>query len=643
MVKPSRSQIKESLLAKKYQKALKPFLKRDKNFRVQWLALLQDLINESESRWDYNSIRYQTVMTKKQWRAFASHPQRKPYRTKVDLPKKYNQKFNFIIEILKNSYQYYKILKESKFKEVLLAELAALLDCALNARYELESMRIADEYYGRKIKDRDDGKINPTPVSLAKLNHAIREHCRTTKKDYQKLHHKIYRLSQGRISILVEYFHHYNIKDEFRVALLEIFKILKRDQTLAFAKIQMGWEIWQKVRKVGLNLDRYLILNGLPKYSTIKKRLDEFQKNQNFIKEILNHFEDELPQGYQRYQKQGFINNTDIIAEEAKRKGYPRKMRTEKEIKKMIKDCQKEICQYFPLAKKSSPRNLFLNPVHPGSTMRAFQSSTKNTKRQQVNVIVMTPRVTQKDIYLPVLAHETTHAVHKMVVEMGEASQVLPVGSGERIPQPVMEEFSQLVEHLFYQDKNLPYRKRFKGKEFSNFYSAMATCIQAPFALVQMGIRKKFDQLWDNGYRGKLKESMIWDLKYEFDEKLKKWMSQGINIVRETLTSFDLFAPYCPTDGVRYIRRYIVKSKSESKKVKVKKSERTILPMAQAFEQRFGKNWIKSKKARTILLWLLLESGRNHQTENFGEFVLNKKAKDCQEELEKICVKEKDI
>jgi len=642
MVKLSQSQIKEKFLAKKYQKALKPFQKRDKNFRARWLALLQDLINESESRWDYNSIRYQTVMTRKQWQTFVSHPQRKPYQSKINLPKKYDQKFNFIIEILKNSYQYYKTLKESKFKEALAAELAALLDCALNAKYELESMRMADEYYGRKIKDRDDGKINPTPVSLTKLNHAIWEYCRTAKKDYQKLHRKIYRLSQGRTSILIEYFHHYNIKDEFRTALFEIFKILKRDQTLAFAKIQMGWEIWQKIRRVGLNLDRYLILNGLPKYSVVKKRLDEFQKNRDFIKEILNHFKDELPQSYQRYQKQGFINHADIIAEEAKRKGYPRKMRTEKEIKKMIKDCQKQIWQYFPLAKKSSPRNLFLNPVHPSSTMRAFQSSTKNINCQQVNVIVMTPRVTQKDIYLPVLAHETTHAVHRMVIEAGEVSQILPNGSGERIPHPVMEEFSQLVEHLFYQDKNLPYRKKFKGKEFPNFYSAVSTWIQALFALVQMGIRKKFDQFWDAGYRGRLKESMVWDLKCEFDKKLKKWTSRGINIVRETLTSFDLFAPYCPTDGLRYIRRYIVKSKSENKKVKVKKSK-PILQMAQAFKQRFGGNWIKSKKARTILLWLLLESGRNHQTENFGEFVLNKKIKNCREELEKIGVKKEDI
>ena len=382
-----------------------------------------------------------------------------------------------------------------------------------------------------------------------------------------------------------------------------------------------------------------MLLNGLPKYSIIKRRLDQFQENKDFIKEILGHFQDELPQSFQKYQQQGFITDVDLLSEEAKRKRYPKKIRSEKEIKEMVKTSQKEIWQYFPLAKKISPKRVFLNPLHPAATMRAFQSSTKNTEGQQVNVIVMTPRVTLKDTYLPILAHETTHAVHRIILEMGEKSHFLPRGAGERIPQPVMEEFSQLVEHLFYQDKNLPYQKKFRGQEFPNFYSARATYFQIPFALVQMGIRKNLDQLWNKGYRGKLKEAIIWNLKYKFDKKLKKWFRQGLNIVRETLTSFDLFMPYSPTDGLRYVRRYVVKSESKSEN----KNKTTTFSMAAAFKQRFGKNWIKLKQARVILLWLLLESGRDHRTENFGELVLNKKITDCQRELEKIGLQKKDI
>jgi len=626
-------------LAKKYRKLLAPFQEENKSFQDQWLALLTDLINESESRWDYNSIRYQTVMTKKEWQNFVSHPERKPYQSKTSLPKDDDRKFKLIIEILKDSYQYYKTLKKSRFKDNLKSSMATLLDCALNAKYEIETMRMADEYYGRKASDRDNGKIDPTPVSLSKLNYAIREYCQTSKRNLKELQKKIYQLSKGRVSILREYFYNYDIDKNLRNALLEIFKILKRDQTLAFADIKRGWQIWKTIREIGLDLDHYLELNGMPKYSIIKKKLLEFQRNKSLVKEVLNHMKDELPESYQKYQKQGFIARSDLVAEEAKRKQYPKKMRTEKQIRKMIADCKKEVWQYFPLAKKSSPRNILLNPIHPASTSRAFQSSTRNVNGKRVNVIVMTPRSIQKDLYLPVLAHETTHAIHRMILEAGESSGILSPGSAERIPHNIMEEFSQLVEHLFYQDKDLPYQKKFHGKEFPNFHSATAIRFQVPFALVQLGIRKKFDQWWNSGYREELSESAIWQLKQEFDQKVKKWTTIGIKIIYETLTAFDLFVSYGPTDGLRYMKRYL--TKGEPKTSRTKKQNHCFL--ADAFRERFGQNWIKSKEARTIFLWLLLESGRNHRLEEFSRLILEKEVETCLEELKKIGISKKDI
>ncbi|MEA3356824.1 MAG: hypothetical protein U9Q67_00060 [Patescibacteria group bacterium] len=633
----------EQTLAKKYRKELSFFKEQAKTFREQWLAMLHDLTNVSESNWDFNDIRYSTVMTQKQWKEFAYHAKRRQYKSKIkSLPRAYNKKFEFIKKVLKDCCTYYTKLRHSKYKTNLKLSIRSLLDCALNARYSTEILRICDRYFGRTTTQRDNGEIDPTTISLKKLDYAIFEYSRFSDKNYTRLKSKIYKLCNGRVSLLLEYYYSYNISRQLRNDLRGIFRVYRRDQTLSFMNIKLGWEVWKTIREIGLDVDKFLHFNGFPGHSVIKKKLLSFLNNPTFVTETLQHMKDELPECYDKYKKQGHIYRHELLAEESIRKNRPKRIKSMKQTQKMIIESKTKIYKYFPLAKKQTPTNILLNPIHPASTSRAFQSTTKNIAGESVRVIVMTPRWEQKDKYLPTLAHEVTHLVHRMVLDRAEKAKLIPKGTNETIPSSVQEDFSQLVEHQFRKDTTLPYRKKFHGSEFADFSGASVTRAQVSYALSQLGIRTYFDKLYDRGYKDELSEEMLLDLKDKYNPKVKKWDTTGINIIREGLTAFKLFSPQDPDDGLVYMKRYIVAPKTKTS-TKTKENQSKKIDMSQAFKKRFGKEWIKSHEARSILLWLLLESGRNPKTEEFGATILTKKPKECKKELKRIGITDNNI
>jgi hypothetical protein len=256
----------------------------------------------------------------------------------------------------------------------------------------------------------------------------------------------------------------------------------------------------------------------------------------------------------------------------------------------------------------------------------------------------MTPRTELIDEYLPILAHETAHALHRMVLELGEKAGVLEKGATELVPGSVMEDFSQLVEDQFHSDKKLPYKKKYKGKEFPNFRAGLVQRYQVPYALMQLGIRKYFDKLWNEGYRDFLKDEMVWEIKERFDPDVKAWAKLGIYIKRDRYNSLNYFSATDPGDGLVYMKKYIVdapaggRSASYAKAAKGKTSVKSE-SMAAAFEKRYGKDWIKNKEARTVLLWLLLETGRNSASETFSEYILNGEPKEYLKELNQLGIK----
>jgi len=605
--------------------------------KISLLDLINDLTSEAESIWDYNSVRYETVMTGKEWKKFACHKQRKPYKSKIFPEKSFFEKRRYYLEILKASFTFYKNIGNSAYKDKLKNALSGLLGCFINAYYEVKLIRFFDLYMGRSSSDRDNGKVNPTKIARTKLEYAINEYAFLTGRNTPDLRRKILSICDGRINVLFDYYATCQIEEDFRTDLKEILKNLQRDYTLDFFDLKIGWEIWKLIHWIGLDVEMFLELSDFPKYKQVEKKLLDFMKNERYVLEILEHMKDELPDCYEKYKNTGCVTSDEIIHEESVRKGYPKKLPSMRDIHLTINYSKKEVFRYFPLAKKGSPRNMILNPVHPESTDRAFQSSTKNILGERVNVIVMTPRSEARDTYIATLAHETTHLMHRILLEMGEKKGVLPKGSAELVPANIMEYFSQLVEEQFTRTVKLPYTKKYEGKEFTDFKSATTLRFQVPYTLVQLGIRKKFDEYLRAGYKT-LSEDMLYDIKLEFDRKARAWASTGINVDYERLSAFKIFKSNDPEDGLVYMKKYI-EQESQSRS----KNGTKVVEMSKAFRKRFGRKWIKSKDARAILLWLLLESGRNYKSEKYGDLVMKMDVTKCVKELQNIGVEQSKI
>ncbi|MBN1162202.1 hypothetical protein JXA34_00485 [Patescibacteria group bacterium] len=617
------------------------------NLKKALLEIIQDLINDLEADWDYNAIRYETVMTKKEWNDYSQHPERKKYKSKRLANMSLSDRYKYVFEFLSYIFPYYNSLRKSEYKNKLKLGISALITCTLNGRYEIENIRMADTYVGRSAEDRDAGIVNPTAPTKYRIEYALSEYCKLSGKNIKRLSDRISKVSQDRPDILVEYYVTCDIDPEFREDIRQIMKVLGRDLTLSFYNIKLGWEIWKDMRKIGMDVEKFLEFNEFPSYSKVKEKLLNFLVRGDYVEELEKHMKDDLPECYKDYQKSGYVFIKDIFAEEAKRKKYPKKLRSIEEVKAMIKEAEKEVLSYFPLTKRKSPRNTIFNPLHPASTMRAFQSSTRNSKGKRVNSIVMTPRTELLDEYLPILAHETAHAVHKMVLELGEEAGILEKGASELVPTAVLEDFSQLVEGQFHSDKKLPYKKKFHGKEFPNFHSGLTQRSQVPYALVQLGIRKYFDKIWDEGYRTFLTDQMVWEIKEMFDPLIKECAEMGLHIRRDVYDSLGYFSAENPGDGLVYMKKYVVDSPKSVAKT-MDEEEQSVgnadtvsdISMSSAFEKKYGKNWISNKEARITLLWLLLESGRNSATETFHKYILTGNIGNFLGELKAIRVEE---
>jgi hypothetical protein len=617
-----------------YRNELKYFSGED--FDASLKLMLNDLINHTETAWDLFGIRYDSVMSKEEWENFINHPERIPYQTKIsDMQNKSTKEiYSFISGFLKDVFAYYKSLPDSDFKIELRKLINALIETTFNSIYQIEELRDTDLYAGRSIEDRDNGIIEISNLTKNKYEYAITEYARETQKNSELLKQKIMDLCQNDLRRIGEVSSSCVLDYETRLELKGISEIIARDLTLSFGDIKRGWRVWKEFRKIGIDTEEYLKLLGLPDFETVKRRLENFVKNKTHIDEMLNHLKDDLPECYEKYQNEKFITPLDIIHENAKRKNYPSQLRTAEEINKMVKEVEKEVFSLFPLAKNPTPRNIILTPTHPSSTSRAFNSTIKNSNRLPVNTIVMTPRIDNYDTYVSTFAHEVTHALHRKILQLGEENGALKPGSADGVSSAVMEDFSQLVDSQFKGEEKAPYKKQYNGKTFANFWSGYVTRFQVPFSLTQLSIRKEFDEMSD---KQTLTETDIWNLKYKFDNLTREWLSMGVNI-KSDITSFNLFDSYNPSDGVVYMRTYMMQENSESNTNETEENT-----MQEAFKKRWGNQWVKEKDARILLHWLLLETGRNENTETYYQFILNKPIDEALSELEKITLKESDI
>lgn len=604
-----------------------------KNNYEKFIAFLSDLGNFADYHWDIPKMQYDLVMSKQEWEKFLSHPDRQPYQIGVlewnswSIEKIYER----TLEVLAFGVTLYKSSKTQKdYAEQIKLSLPTILKGIVHSRYEDFEMDITDQYVGLNRRMRDSGELSITPIQLARFNYFTEIAALELGMSATIVREKLLRVCENDLARLGEFFMTCQFDDEIKNIYLAYRKAAASDKTIEDFNIILGYRIWKELVEHNIDIDTYLELLGYPKASEVKAKLLHVLTDPEITKEVLEHFKKERPESYKIWKKANSIPQMDISQEEARIFDNPKRLRSTEETERMITECKDTIAQYFPISTEESPRQLFFNAIHPFSVKRAYQSHTYTKDKKNLNITVMTPTSDSQHEYLETLAHETTHSIHSIILNRAVEYNQLTQTQADQVPSSVMEDFSQLIEGQFKQKIDTK-EKAYHGKYYASFNQALSSRWQAPFGLVQIEIREQFEEWLKKGIVT-LTPKMLDELRAKYDKKMDDWWTNGLNFTSDMRSSFFWLRPLSPYDALVYMKRFIVTAE-QPKKVTSTKSNAT---MAQAFTKRFGEKWINDVDARILVYWLLLETGRDHQTQNYGTLIANKDVADCLVELAKI-------
>lgn len=605
----------------------------------RWVAFLTDLGDFADYNWDIPKMQYDLVKSDAEWKEFLSHPDRQPFKLPVtewntwDIDRQYRRTLE-IVEYSIALYQNSKVPKniQTQIKQLL----SAIIKGIVHSRYDKQLMELTDAFYGITPVMRAKGEMSVTPQMRQRFEYFTYLAATEQRVSIKSIRDPLLRVCQNNLAKLHEYFATCQFSDEEKFAYTSYSRAVACDRTIDAQMLKVGFAIWKELYEHGITVDIYLDILGYPNAKTVKTRINKLLSEKKLAREILMHFRQERPISYSKWKKDKVIPRIDISQEEARIYNFPTKLRSEAETMNMISRCREKITRYFPLSAKESPRHLLFNAVHPFGVKRAYQSRTQNSNRHALNVTVMTPTTDSEHDYLETLAHESTHAIHGMILQQAVEFNVLTKAQENQVPTSVLEDFSQLVEGQFKQTTETGSRKvTTKGAYFTSFMQGLVSWVQLPFSIVQIEMREKFEQLLKAGYTT-LGQDAIYELSYLYSKKLKDWWEDSFGFTSNSYNGIGWFSALAPYDGLVYAKRFIIPQKVEPRFIKSKSKKRQELSMNTAFIRRFGGHWIDSQDARILLYWLLLETGRNHATESFGEVILTKSIRDCLEELQKI-------
>lgn len=598
----------------------------------KWIAFLEELGIYADYYWDLPSMQYSLVKSDKEWADFLSHPERQPFKISVrewqDLT--IEDLYPKVLEIIAFSLTLYNDKKLPKdIRQQIKLSISQAIKGIVHSRYDKYLMELEDSYVGITPQMRANADLQVTPIHQTRFEYFTKVAAEELGQNVEHVRKLLLDACQNDLARLTEYFMTCQFSDELKAIIVAYRRASSSDHTLDDLSIHVGFRIWKELMDHGVDINNYLELLSYPSTKIVSKRLLDLIKNKEVTKEIHQHLKNERPKSYAKLKKYGFVLQIDLTQEEAEINDYPTQLRSEKKTTAMIDKCRNIIKQYFPLSSEESPRQLMFNAIHPFATKRAFQSQTQNSNKQSVNITVMTPPVDSENDYLETLAHETTHAIHSIILHRAVEFNVITMQQANQVPTSVLEDFSQLVEGQFTNNTQSSH-KSIPGKYFTSLNQALGSRAQAPFGLIQIGIREYFEKIYRQGIT-KVSPEMIVELRNEYTKKLRDWQDNELRFIRPVNEPFVWFAPIAPYDGLVYMKRFILPQKKQKSS-----SKKEGLTMNDALVKRFGQKWIDAQDARILLYWLLLETGRNHATENYGELITKKDIRECLEELQKI-------
>lgn len=624
------------------------YISPDASSSVEIDAGIDRLIGETTKEMDGHNmlpyITYKFGWSDAESRDFFSQPEREPFHSKLNLSPDFKEREQQLLTLGRYSKLRYEVAQKAAEDEptpenINMARTRAAIfrtfyEFSLYNLFQEKDFAFQDLANSISPEDRRAGKIKPAVKDLELLISATETVTQASGGSPDLLYGKALQATEGGNLALASSFLSNNSGEPLvRKVLESVVDNKLNNQDLEIKKLKLLWEVEAFSLEMGMDWETFLEVYGLPDSQTITDRLQAFITEPKLVAELQEHLAREVNDVYTRKAPNTPLNYWDLLSARAQFLNLPDETESLVELEQKKNKVWTGVAKLLPLAFVDTPRNHVEAPLRMGASQRAVNITYPNEDDKMVNVVSLNPRSSEKQ-FAQETGHELTHKVHAFVLTKAEAAGDLPEGATEHVSTAVKEELAQLVDRqvkaLYHTPTEIGAEEAASmlGGDNKHEWSDLAEAIrkrrQAPYALTQQAVRLKMEELWKKGVR-ELTDEKAQELFEELSPIVERWCQAGLPIKAPYQNLRSNFDPLMPLDGLSYLVKYIVSPREpvHTTQVVPQSQEPQPLKMQDAFEQRFGKEWLSNNEARIVLLGLMGETGRNSDITTYGNFVLS--------------------
>ena len=547
--------------------------------------------------------------------AFFRIPERQPFKSKVNFAVEFEERKKQFLSLGKYLLLRYRQVKSDPDTP---AEAKKRGD-NLRTFYEFSTFNLysdVDYKFDDKVKgvvDRDN-KAKVDEQILINSRIAANEIALSTGEDEKDLCQNILaKTEEGYYPAFFSYLLNHRGSLNLRQVLQNLIEKRNNDKNLIMEKLRALWEIESYRMEMGIELDLLYELYGYPPPAQVESSLHLFLQRDDLVNEMKLHLKTEASKAYQNYESAGTpIDFWQVLHQRAMFHQLPDEVQNSDQLGKKAEKIIKHLGEFLPPTILANTATSFIAaPVRVGSTLRPYNITYYNRDRQLIDVIVLNPRE-EEVILAKYTGGELGHRLHAYFVNLAETSGYLPAGSWEKITPGVKEEIAGLLEEQAVKCFRVKEEKSesFDG-EWSDLWEAYLERRQAPYALVQLAVRREMQRRIKVGER-ELSDKDVEEIINKFSPQIDKLYSEGIAMITPNQSLLNNISLLESMDGLEYLDRF-VKSEGES----VAKTG----GLREAFAARFADFWLDNPDALAILYALMAETGKRYEQVDFNQFI----------------------
>lgn len=656
--------------------------------------MTKDTLHRAQALSEIGWVGYLSGMSDAERTATFTRPDKKPYETLLDEPVDrvgLLRQYLTIGSYLTKEFEQARDQHESEGGSV---DSQAVLDKAKRQLRTFEEHSVhpvfgplvddlADRIWGINPNDRKKGTINGPDTRVTGIIETVaQEVAQREGLDASEISTSIYRLTNGGdIQLALRPFlQDYVAQPHIRRALIEIFKRAVGDRELTAEKVENIWLVELYKRKMGLNLGLGYDLNGFPPADELEGRIMHFLNRQTDVVEVYTHIRREAPEvfaqaiahlpktqqarllgddtiSFEDLDEIGEIDYDALIAERNERVNAPNKLPTPDEIDTRQREMGEEWESLMPIAQLKSATTTVHAPARMGASRRAFNCHYLSGNRESSHGVtdsILNP-YEGEERYFRVQAHEQTHEAHNTILKLAEDAGFIRQGAAGAVSHGVREMLALMVDHfaqLYYKKTRSSATTTSEpvgGGKYTDVKLALVYRVQGPYGLSQLWTRQHIHKYIDEGQITPTRETAR-AIADEVGPRVQNAHAAGVNIrhYRSALaTNIWELGPY---DGANYILEDL-QDEIDTAAENDTPASASIPPVRQAFEDRFGQDWLSNSNAsdaRAILLLLYAETGNHPQgapedMQYFAQMVKDTDPKEARRQLVQMGMDERYI